>query len=76
MSTPTEDVRFGHDLSQVQDESGVDLLQLKKQLELSVEERFVNLEKQLGSCASFKARLFDEHQASAAGPKHVAGNDW
>lgn len=47
MSSQTEDVRFGHDLSQVQDESGVDLLQLKKQLELSVEERFLNLEKQL-----------------------------
>ncbi len=41
------DVRFGHDLTQVQDESGVDLLQLKKQLQLSVEERFVNLEKQI-----------------------------
>lgn len=40
-------MRFGHDLSQVQDESGVDLLQLKKQLELSVEERFTNLENQL-----------------------------
>lgn len=47
MSKAEKDVRFGHDLKQVQDESGVDLLQLKKQLELSVEERFVNLENQL-----------------------------
>jgi hypothetical protein len=41
------DVRFGHDLSLVQDHAGVDLLALKKQLQLSVEERFVNLERQL-----------------------------
>jgi Tfp pilus assembly protein PilO len=42
-----QDVRFGHDLAQVQDHAGVDLLALKKQLELSVEERFSNLERQL-----------------------------
>lgn len=47
MSSEATDVRVGHDLEQVQDESGVDLLQLKKQLELSVEERFTNLENQL-----------------------------
>lgn len=47
MSRAEKDVRFGHDLNQVQDESGVDLLQLRKQLELSVEERFTNLENQL-----------------------------
>lgn len=47
MSKAETDVRFGHDLKQVQDESGVDLLQLKKQLDLSVEERFRNLESQL-----------------------------
>lgn len=47
MSGAETDVRFGHDLKQVQDESGVDLLQLKKQLQLSVEERFANLETQL-----------------------------
>lgn len=41
------DVRFGHDLTQVQDEAGVDLLLLKKQLSLSVEERLLNLERQL-----------------------------
>jgi hypothetical protein len=41
------DVRFGHDLSEVQDHAGVDLLALKKQLALSVEERFANLEQQL-----------------------------
>ena len=40
------DVRFGHDLTQVQDDNGVDLIQLRKQLELSVEERLLNLEKQ------------------------------
>jgi len=47
MSRTETDVRFGHDLKQVQDESGVDLLQLKKQLKLSVEERFNNLSNQL-----------------------------
>lgn len=39
-----QDVRFGHDLSQVQDDNGVDLLLLKRQLLLSVEERFLRLE--------------------------------
>jgi hypothetical protein len=42
-----KDIRFGHNLAEVQDASGVDLLLLKKQLELSVEERFSNLERQL-----------------------------
>jgi hypothetical protein len=37
-------VRFGHDLAQVQDENGVDLLLLKRQLELTVEERLLRLE--------------------------------
>ena len=43
MPGPLTDVRYGHDLQQVQDETGVDLLALKKQLELSVEERFLRL---------------------------------
>ena len=47
MGSPETDVRFGHDLKEVQDEAGVDVLQLKKQLGLSVEERFRNLENQL-----------------------------
>ena len=41
------DVRYGHDLSEVQDENGVDLLLLKRQLSLSVEERLLRLERQL-----------------------------
>lgn len=41
------DVRFGHDLKEVQNESGVDLLLLQQQRALSVEERFQNLERQL-----------------------------
>jgi hypothetical protein len=41
------DNRFGHNLAEVQDASGVDLLSLKKQLGLPLEERFTNLEKQL-----------------------------
>ena len=47
MSEAETDVRFGHDLTQVQDESGVDLLQLKKQLQLTPEQRLLNLEQQL-----------------------------
>lgn len=39
------DVRYGHDLGVVQDASGVDLLLLEKQLSLSVEERFLQLER-------------------------------
>ncbi len=44
MSRADDDVRYGHDLSRVQDENGVDLLLLKKQLALSLEERFARLE--------------------------------
>lgn len=47
MSEDESDVRFGHDLRRVQDASGVDLLLLKKQLELSVEQRLLNLEEHL-----------------------------
>lgn len=38
------DVRFGHDLRQVQDTNGVDLALLKANLEMSVEERLLALE--------------------------------
>jgi hypothetical protein len=38
------DVRFGHDLTRVQDESGVDLLLLEQLSALSVEERLLALE--------------------------------
>jgi hypothetical protein len=41
------DVRFGHDLKEVQNESGVDLLLHRQQRALTVEQRFLNLEKQL-----------------------------
>ncbi len=44
MAREEHDIRFGHDLADVQDENGVDLLLLKAQLELSVEERFRRLE--------------------------------
>jgi hypothetical protein len=47
MSKAASDVRFGHDLKEVQNESGVDLLLLQQQRALSVEQRFLNLEKQL-----------------------------
>jgi hypothetical protein len=49
------DIRFGHDLEDVQDENGVDLLLLKRQLALSVEERFRRLEQH----AEFVAELRD-----------------
>jgi hypothetical protein len=39
-----DDPRFGHALGGVQDESGADLLLLKQQLALTVEERFLRLE--------------------------------
>lgn len=38
------DIRFGHDLRHVQDENGVDLLLIKQNLKLSVEERLLALE--------------------------------
>ena len=44
MQNLTDDPRFGHVPSSVQDENGVDLLSLKQQLALSVEERFLLLE--------------------------------
>lgn len=46
VSRPEKDVRYGADLSQIQDESGVDLLLLRSQLKLTVEERLLNLERQ------------------------------
>lgn len=46
MPQPENDARYGADLSQIQDEAGVDLLLLRAQLKLSVEERLLNLEKQ------------------------------
>lgn len=47
MTSQERDVRFGHDVNAIQDEAGVDLLQLRAQLALSVEERFLRLEAQL-----------------------------
>ena len=41
------DPRYGHDLGAVQNADGVDLLLLREQLSLSVEERFRRLERQL-----------------------------
>ena len=42
-----EDPRFGRDPGAIQNADGVDLLSLREQLSLSVEERFVRLERQL-----------------------------
>ena len=47
MSEQERDVRFGHDLRAVQDHNGVDLLLLKRQLALTVEERLIELERQI-----------------------------
>lgn len=44
MQDERDDPRFGQPFGTVQDESGVDLLLLKQQLALSVEERFLRLE--------------------------------
>ena len=42
--TSPNDVRFGHDLREVQDDNGVDLGLLQRNLKLSVEERLRTLE--------------------------------
>lgn len=44
MENEPYDLRYGHDLETVQDENGVDLLLLREQLKLTVEERFRRLE--------------------------------
>jgi hypothetical protein len=54
MSDAETEVRFGHDLTQVQDESGVDLLQLKKQLQLTPEQRLLNLERHIEFMAELR----------------------
>jgi len=41
------DVRFGHDLRQIQDENGVDLSLLQSNQKLSVEQRLLALEEYL-----------------------------
>jgi hypothetical protein len=43
----SRDLRYGHDLSVVQNAEGVDLLLLREQLSIPVEERFRRLERQL-----------------------------
>jgi hypothetical protein len=40
----TRDVRFGHDLTLVQDENGVDLTLLRANLALTVEQRLLALQ--------------------------------
>jgi len=42
-----KDLRFGHDLSQIQDENGVDLALLRANLALTVEERLLALEQMI-----------------------------
>lgn len=54
MKPTAPDVRFGHDVkNHVQDAHGVDILQLREQLKLSVEERFRRLQQH----AEFVERL-------------------
>jgi hypothetical protein len=43
----SRDPRYGHDLSAVQNAEGVDLLLLREQLSIPIEERFRRLERQL-----------------------------
>ena len=44
MKPEPTDLRFGHDLSQIQDENGVDLALLRENLTRTVEERLLALE--------------------------------
>jgi len=53
---PTRDIRFGHDLSEIQNADGVDLALIRANLRLSVEERLLALEAQI--------RLADELDAA------------
>jgi hypothetical protein len=43
----SRDPRYGHDLNAVQNAEGVDLLLLREQLSIPIEERFRRLERQL-----------------------------
>lgn len=47
MKPEPQDLRFGHDLSQIQDENGVDLALLRANLALTVEERLLALEEMI-----------------------------
>lgn len=47
MEQPGPDVRFGHDLSRVQDDQGVDLALLRANLAMTVEERLRELEERV-----------------------------
>lgn len=53
---PPRDIRFGHDLSEIQNADGVDLALIRANLRLSVEERLLALEAQI--------RLADELDAA------------
>lgn len=56
--TPNDvDVRFGHDLSRVQDANGVDLLLLEHHLRLTVEQRLESLEQRVSQVAELRAGL-------------------
>lgn len=47
MKPEPQDLRFGHDLLQIQDENGVDLALLRANLALTVEERLLALEEMI-----------------------------
>lgn len=47
MKPEPTDLRFGHDLSQIQDENGVDLALLRENLTRTVEERLLALEEMI-----------------------------
>lgn len=55
-NAPPRDIRFGHDLSEIQNADGVDLALIRANLRLSVEERLLALEAQI--------RLADELDAA------------
>jgi hypothetical protein len=54
-----QDIRFGHDLNAVQDESGVDVSLLKANLSLTVEQRLLALEDYIRFAESVR-RIRDE----------------
>jgi hypothetical protein len=65
-----KDLRFGHDLSQIQDENGVDLALLRANLALTVEQRLLALEEMIRFAKSVR-RVDRSEPTSADAPSRV-----
>ena len=73
MKPEPKDLRFGHDLSQIQDENGVDLALLRANLALTVEERLLALEEMIRFAESVRRveRASPSEPTSADAPSRV-----